>query len=414
MNTKEQAKDITSQPLAPANDDPLDLLDILLVLARKRRMIGIVTLVAFCAGLLLSLLLKPNFTAKAIILPPQQQTSSSALLSQLGSMASLGGGAAALGLKTPADLYIGILQSRTIADNLISKFHLQTVYKRDHLQDTRNVLKSHTEIETAKDGLIQISVTDRDPNLACELANGYVHELYGMNSNLAITEAAQRRVFFDQQLDGEKKALAAAEEDLRATQQKTGLIQLSGQAQMIIQTIAQLRAQISNREVQLQSLRTYATDQNPEVTRLGEEISTMRLQLAKLENDQRSQTRAGDISVPAGQVAQDTLEYVRRLRELKYHETLFDLLSRQYEAARIDEAKSAPIIQVIDQAVPPDRKSSPNRALIVIGFVVFGVALSSAIAFADNAIQRAEQVPVQAAKIHDLRSQLRRRPDFPN
>jgi uncharacterized protein involved in exopolysaccharide biosynthesis len=406
MNTTEQAKETMNGPSAVAEQDSLGILDILLVLVRNRRLIGAVTLFALCVGVALSLLLEPKFTAKAVIMPPQQQTSSSALLSQLGSIASLGGGAAALGLKSPADLYIGILQSRTIADNIISTFDLQNIYKQKRLEDTRVVLGAHTDIESGKDGLIKISVTEPDPKRASELANAYVQQLYAMNSHLAITEAAQRRVFFDQQLDEEKKALTAAEVDLKTTQQRTGVIQLNGQAQMVIQTIAQLRAQIANREVEAQSVRTYATDQHPQVARLDEEIATMRSQLEKLENDQRTQTRAGDIAVPAGKVAEDTLEYVRRVREVKYHEVLFDLLSRQYEAARIDEAKSAPIIQVVDHAVPPDKKSSPRRTLITIGFVILGFVCSSAIAFAKDAVRRAEQEPEQAAKLHFLRSEL--------
>jgi uncharacterized protein involved in exopolysaccharide biosynthesis len=188
-----------------------------------------------------------------------------------------------------------------------------------------------------------------------------------MNSKLAITEAAQRRLFFDQQLEGEKKALADAEDDLRATQQKTGLIQVNGQAQMVITSIAQLRAQIASSEVQLQALRTSSTDQNPDVIRVKEEIATMSAQLAKLEEDQHRQVQPGDISIPAGSLPQESLEYLRKYREVKYHETLFDLLSKQYEAARIDEAKSAPIIQVVDQAIPPDKRSGPKRLMILAG-----------------------------------------------
>jgi tyrosine-protein kinase Etk/Wzc len=402
MNTVEQSKDLITQPVV---EETLDFLDILLVLTHRRRMIAAVTMSAFCAGVLLSFLLKPKFTAKAIILPPQQQTSSSALLSQLGSLSSMGG-AAALGLKTPADLYIGILQSRTIADAIITRFHLRDVYQRKRLEDTRLDLKARTDIESGKDGLIQISVTDLEPKRASDLANAYVEELYEMNSNLAISEAAQRRVFFDQQLDEERKALAAAEEDLRTTQQRTGLIQLSGQAQMIIQTISRLRADIASSEVKMQSLKSFATDENPDVTRLQGEISTMRQQLAKLENDQQHQVHPGDIAMPAGRVAEDTLEYTRKYREMKYHETLFDLLSRQYEAARIDEAKSAPIIQVVDHAIPPDTKSSPKRSLIIIGFVVFGFASASVVAFAGHAIRRVQRIPKQAAKLNGLRSQL--------
>jgi tyrosine-protein kinase Etk/Wzc len=405
MNNVEELNQRAST--APNFDEAssVDMLDILLVLARKWRMIAVVTVVALFVGVILSLLLKPNFTATALILPPQQQQSSaSALMGQLGSLAALGGGASALGLKSPADMYVGILQSRTIADAIISQFHLQAIYKRKKMEDTRKELKSHTEFEAAKDGLIHISVTDHDPNRASDIANAYVSELYGMNSNLAITEAAQRRVFFDQQLDGERKALAAAEEDLRATQQRTGLIQLSGQAQVIIQTIAQLRAEIASREVELQAMRTFATDQNPDMTRLAQEIETMRGQLAKLENDQQRQAQPGNIAVPAGRVPEDSLEYARKYREVRYHETLFDLLSRQYEAAKIDEAKSAPIIQVVDHAIPPDKKSGPHGTLISIGLGILGFVLASFWALLEHGFLGMQQAPRYSSKLLALRS----------
>ena len=259
--------------------------------------------------------------------------------------------------------------------------------------------------------MIRISVTDHDPNRARDLANAYVDELYRVNSNLAITEAAQRRVFFDHQLDAEKKELALAEDDLRATQQRTGVIQLTGQAQTIIQSIAQLRAQIASSEVEMQEMRTFATDQNPDMTRLQEAISTMRRQLTKLEDDQARQTQPGDISLPAGRVAEDSLEYARKLREVKYHESLFDLLSRQYEAARIDEAKSAPIIQVIDHAVAPDRKSGPHGSLITIGLGILGFSLACAWAFINQGLRNLRQSPEYAEKFQHLTalSELRTR-----
>jgi tyrosine-protein kinase Etk/Wzc len=377
MNNAEQAFELSTKPENTDEDESVDILDILLVLANRRKVIGMATFSAFLVSIVISLLLKPNFTSTAMIMPPQQSSSSSGLLNQLGSLASLGGGASAsLGLKTPADMYIGILQSRTIADEIISHFKLKETYKTKRMQDTRAALKAHTTVESGKDGLIQISVVDHDSQRASDLANAFVTALYSMNSNLAITEAAQRRVFFDQQLDGEKKALTTAEEDLRTTQQKTGLIQLSSQALMTIQTIGQLRAQIASREVELQSLRAFAADQNPDVTRVKSEILMMRQQLVKLQNDQQSVVQPGNIALPAGRVAEDSLEYGRKLREVKYHETLFDLLSRQYEAARIDEAKSAPIIQVIDHAVPSDKRSGPKRALIIIGGILTGFFLS--------------------------------------
>jgi tyrosine-protein kinase Etk/Wzc len=385
-----------------ADPDNIDVLDILLVLTRRKRMIGTVSVAALCIGVLTSLLLKPNFTATAAILPPQQQSSSSSLMGQLGSLAALGGGASVLGIKSPADMYVGILQCRTIADEIISQFHLESIYKRKKRDDTRTALRAHTEIEAGKDNLIRISVTDHDPNRARDLANAYVDELYRVNSNLAITEAAQRRVFFDQQLDAEKKALALAEDDLRATEQRTGLIQLSGQAQMIIQSIAQLRAEIASREVEMQAMRTFATEQNPDLTRLQEVISTMRRQLTMLEDDQARQQQPGNIALPAGRVAEDSLEYARKFREVKYHESLFDLLSRQYEAARIDEAKSAPIIQVIDRAVAPDKKSGPHGSLITIGLGILGFSLACAWAFIGQGLRNLRRSPEYAEKFQHL------------
>jgi len=392
MGTVEQQKIRAYDSLSGADEKTIDALGIFLIFVRRRRTIGVVTLAGFLLGVAVALLLKPNFTATAIILPPQPQSSSAGLMSQLGSLSALGGGSA-LGLKTPADMYVGFLQSRTIADNLIAKYQLQSVYKRTNLQDTRLALKSHTEIEAGKDGLIHISVVDHDPRRASDLANAYVDQLHGMNSNLAITEAAQRRLFFDQQLDTEKKALTAAEDDLRATQQKTGLIQLSGQAQMIIGSIAQLRAQIASREVEMQSLRVSSTDQNPNVIRLREEISTMQAQLAHLEDDRQFHEQAGDVALPAGRVAADSLEFARKYRDVKYHEALYDLLSKQYEAARIDEAKSAPVIQVVDHAVPPDKKSGPHGSLIVPGFTFAALFFSCLAVYVQHGFARIRSNP---------------------
>jgi tyrosine-protein kinase Etk/Wzc len=408
MNRLVQEADPTVATQTSQAPDTIDTLDIVLVLVSRRRFIGIATLAGLLLGVTLCIVLKPSFTGIAVIMPPQQQSSAAALMGQLGTLAALGGGgSSSLGLKSPADMYVGILESRTIADEIINRFHLKALYNQKKMQDARNVLKGHTQIETGKDGLIHISVTDRDPNRASALANAYVEDLYGMNSNLAIGEAAQRRVFFDQQLAGEKKALAEAEEDLRATQQKTGLIQLSGQAEMIITSIAQLRAKIASEQVELQSERTFATEQNPDVTRMQEEISTMQAQLAKLENDQR-QVQPGNIALPAGSVPEDSLEYARKLREVKYHETLVDLLSRQYEAARIDEAKSAPIIQVIDHAIPPDEKSGPHRSLILLGSVFAGFSLSALWVLFKYSFTRMRRTPETAAKLDEIRSQFQR------
>jgi tyrosine-protein kinase Etk/Wzc len=389
----------------PPYEETVDLWGVLLVLASNWLWIVGCTVAGIIAGVTISLVLKPIFTAEAIIVPPQQSSSSAAsMMGQLGMMSGLSG-AAGLGLKSPADMYIGILQSRTIADNIISRFRLNDSYHAKTLVDARAALKRQVKFESGKDGLIHILVKDNDPNRASEIANGFLDELYKTNSLLATSEAGQRRLFYDHRLADEKDALARAEADLKDTQQKTGLIQLSGQATSIISSIAQARAQVASREVELQSILTYATPENPDAVRVEGEIASLKSHLADLENSQRA-IQPGDIQVPTGQLPEAALQYERQARELKYHETLYDLLSRQSEAAHLDEAKSAPSIQVVDRAIPPDKKSGPLRTLITLGFTVFGFFSGCLWSLARAAFLRMQSDPERAKKLDRIRSAL--------
>jgi tyrosine-protein kinase Etk/Wzc len=369
MVHEEVKEDTSTAPRKGAPARHLDVLELSFILWGRRMFLVCATAGALALGAIIACLIKPSFTSTAIVLPPQQQPSSAAaLMGQLGSLTSLAG-SSSLGLKSPSDMYVGFLKSRTIADEIINRFKLAQVYKRDKMVDLRKALAAHTDIENGKDGLIHINVTDHDPNRSSEIANAYVEGLYKLNSSLATTEAAQRRVFFDRQLEEEKSALANAEDDLRITEHKTGVIQLGGQTQELLFNMANLKAQLSSAEVQLAGTRAYATEQNPDVMLIQQKIATLHGQIAKLGNDQ--QLASGDINLSAGRTPEDSLEYTRKLREVKYHDTLYDLLSKQREAARIDEAKSAPVLQLVDGAVPPDKKSGPPRMLLtlVVGFM---------------------------------------------
>jgi uncharacterized protein involved in exopolysaccharide biosynthesis len=386
-----------------------DLFDFLLIISESRKTIATWMLVLVVLGGVFCFFAKPTFSATSLILPPQQGQSLASMMGQLNALVSLTGGGigGSSSLKTPIDMYIGMLESRTIADHLISKFHLQDLYKTRKMEDTRTQLKSNTRFLAGKDGLIHIIVEDHDPNRASEMANAYVDELYSLNSHLATTEAAQRRVFFDQELAEEKSALSVAENDLKRTAEKTGIIHLGGQAESIIRSLAVLRAEIASREVQVNSMSMFATEQNPLAIRAQEEIKALREQLDKLEKDPRNSQLTDAVGIPAGRVPAVTLEYARKLREVKYHETLFELLAKQYEAARIDEAKAAPIIQVVDRAIPPDKKSGPHRSLILLGCAFVGFCFGYLFAAISRAFSRAAEVPEYAIKIARLRSGLR-------
>lgn len=381
----------------------LDLLELLVLFSDAKRKIAAYTLSALILGAVLAFVLKPTFTATALILPPQQSQSASSMLGQLGSLASFASGGA---IKNPADLYVGILGSRTIADSIIVKFNLSSIYKTKSIEDTRKELKSNTRILATTDGMIHILVDDHTAERASDLANAYVDGLYAMNSHLAITEAAQRRAFFDREMADERLALTSAEDDLKQAAEKTGVILLSGQAESVIRSIAALRAQIASQQIHIQAMRTFATDQNPEQIEAQEEVRAMQGQLLRLEKDPRN-ANSGSPDFVAGNVPSVSLTYTRKLRELRYHETLFELLSKQYEAARIDEAKASPLIQIVDRAVPPDKKSNPPRIVLVFGSATIGFFFGCLAAVTTAIFDKLQCTPEYALKLARLRRAFR-------
>jgi uncharacterized protein involved in exopolysaccharide biosynthesis len=324
------------------------------------------------------------------------------LLGQLGGLAGLAGNS--FGIKNPNDLYVGMLKSRTVADNIIARFELQKLYDRETMVETRNKLENNRNVTAGKDGLITIEIDDEDPKRAAAVANAFVEELDKLTQSLAITEASQRRVFFERQLQGAKEELGKAEVALKMTQEKTGLIKLDDQGRAIIDAVATLRGQIAAKEVELRAMRTFTTDKNPDYIRAQQQLAGLRTELTKLERAQIS--GGGDILLPTGKVPEAGLEYLRKFRDVKYNETIFELLAKQFEAAKIDEAKEAAIIQVVDQAVPPDRKSKPRRAYIVAISALVGLFVATLWAFAREALAHARENPADGARLTALRRYL--------
>jgi tyrosine-protein kinase Etk/Wzc len=386
-----------------------DILDVLLIVAARKRLIFLATVAGFAIAVGLVLLVKPSFTAKTMILPPEQEQSSGAvMMGQFGALASMTGLGGSLGIKNPVDLYIGILQSETVIDSMIKRFDLMNFYHARRWSDVRAAVRNSSKFLADKDGMIAISVTDKDPRKAAAMANAYVDELYRVNNRLALGGASQRRLFYEQQLAHEKDKLADAEVALKETEESTGVIAPSGQTENIIRQVSQLQADITMREIELDSLRTSSTDQNPDVIRLNSELAGLRVQLRDLENG-NSKRAPGDISITTANVPQAGLEYIRKEREVKYHQLLFDLLARQYEAARMDEAKSAPVIQVVDPALVPDRKSGPFRALWALTGCALGFFLSIGWVFASHVYYRIAADEEQGRRLAELRQELKLR-----
>ncbi len=399
----ENLKDAPADQSPPVEDE-VSLLDLLIVLAKHKRLVLGVPFVVAIAAAIISLLLANIYTGTTRLLPPQQSASAAtALLNQLGGAAGVLAGATggALGIRNPNDLYIGMLKSRTVADNLIARFDLSKVYQQELQSSTRTALQGNTSIAAGRDGIIAIEVDDKDPKRAAELANAYVDELMNLTKVLAVTEASQRRLFFERQLLQVKDNLTSAEMAARRGLQKGGLAQVDAQGRSMIEVTARLRAQISAKEVQLGAMRTFAAEGNPELQRTQQELEALKRETARIEGSSPL-AAVGRV----GEASSSGLDNLGRLRDVKYYEFLYELLAKQYELAKIDEAKDATVIQVIDKAIEPDRKSKPRRTQIVLISAIAALFVSILWAFGREAASRARADPQRASRLESLRDYL--------
>jgi len=300
---------------------------------------------------------------------------------------------AATGLKNPSDQYIAFMKSVTVQDALIERFKLVERYEAKLKDDARKALSGKARIASGKDGLIAVEVDDKEPQFAAQLANAHAEELQKLLGRLAVTEAQQRRVFFEKQLALAKENLVKAEFALKSTGVNSSALKSSPAA--AVEAVARLRAGISAQEIKIASMRGYLTEAAPAMKQALTELLALREQLAKAERD--------DVPQVAGQG-----DYVARYRDFKYHETLFELFAKQFELAKVDEAMEGAVIQVLDVAQAPERKSKPKKALIaIIATLATGFALLLWV-FVRQAVRNAGRNPEAALRITALRESFSR------
>jgi uncharacterized protein involved in exopolysaccharide biosynthesis len=345
----------------------LTALDLLIVLAENVRLLIAIPVVIGVVSFGITYTIPPTYVATTRVLPPtQQQSPSAAMVAQLTSIAGfIGAGASP---KNPTDQYASLLRARTIADALIQRFNLKEHYGVEYLVDARKALHKRTKITAgARDGIIVIDVEDEDPKRAAALANAFVEELGKLSSSLAITEAAQRRAFFETQFRRAHENLGRAETALRGSSVSEAVLKTVPQA--AIEALARLKAQITAQEIKLASMRTFMTESNPDFRLAMQELFALRAELAKAEQNNASKTlgQGGD--------------YVGRYRDFKYHEALFDLIAKQHELARMDEAREGTTVQVIDDAAIPERKAFPRRSVVVVVAMIAALALITLVLF---------------------------------
>ncbi len=372
-------------------NDEINLLDLLQVIVDNLRLLVLGPLVCGLAALGISFAITPTFTAKTQFLPPQQQQSAAA--SMLASLGALGGLAvAATGIKSPADQYIAFMKSVSLQDALIERFKLIDKYEAKLKIEARLALTNNVRIATGKDGLISVEVDDKDPKFAADLANAHVDELRNLIGRLAVTEAQQRRMFFEKQLQISKENLAKADAALKTSGINSSVLKSSPAS--AVEAVARLKAGISVQEVKLGSMRNYLTDSAPEFKQVLSELASLKTQLVKAEKEE-----------PA---AQGSSDYVSRYREFKYQETLFELFAKQFELAKVDESREGAVIQVLDIAQPPERKAKPKKVIIAfIATLASGFVLLLFV-FVRSALKNATQDKATKLKIASLKGSWNR------
>jgi len=373
------------------DEDDISLLDLLQVVVDNLRLLILGPLVVGLAALGISFAIAPTYTATTRFMPPQQQASGAAsLLAGLGALGGLAG--AATGIKNPADQYVAFMKSDTISNALIDRFKLMDRYKAEFRTDARKILETSTRIASGKDGLVKVDVDDREPAFAATLANAHVEELGKLLNRLAVTEAQQRRAFFEKQLTNAKDNLVRAEIALKASGVNSSALKATPAA--AVEGLARLKASITAQEIKLASMRGYLSESAPDFKQAQTELAAMRSQLVRTEKPEPA-TR-GDA------------DYVARYRDYKYYETLFELFAKQFELAKVDEAREGAVIQVVDIAHPPERKSKPQRLQIAILATLLTALSLMLLIGMRKAFERAARTPHTARKLESIRNSLRK------
>ena len=379
-------------------ENDIDFIELAITLGQEKKTIlqiaGSFTLI----GIVTSLLMTPVYTAKTIIIPPQTQAAGgmSAALASMGSLAGLGGAIGVGGLmgKSPDETYLAFMRSESVQNGVIKSLGLQERYEKKSMLSTREQLKDNVVLTSDKKaGLISIETQDKDPEFAVKLANQYVEEFRRVIDRLAVTDAQQRRLFFEQQIKKVQQGLLTAELAFREAREKSGMQVTAVLAETGVKASAEIRSQIAAKEVQLQAMGTFTTVQNPDTQRTASEIGALRAQLNKFERGS-GHSNASPLQKEA----------INAYRDVKVQEAVLEVLIKHYEVARVDEAKEGALVQQVDVATPPEKRSKPKRTLIVILSAMSGLFLGVIAAFIRSAMRRVAQAPEKSQQIQKLKS----------
>ncbi|HAO93027.1 MAG TPA: hypothetical protein DCR11_03890 [Deltaproteobacteria bacterium] len=352
---------------------------------RHKKLIAAIVGATFILSTIVSFLLPKVYTSTASVLPPQQEATlgASMIASQLPT--AMGGALSGfLGLKSPADLWVGILNSNTVQDEIIKRFNLREVYDKEEIEDTRKSLEKNVSISKSKEEIILISVDDKDPETASRMANAFVEELDRINKQVVMSQGKRMRLFIEKRLLEAKDELDRIENEMKTFMETNRAVKLDEQSRVIIEAVGSIKGQLMARELELQTLLSYAAPTNPQVEILKTQVKQLKEQMRELDEGSGQK----DLFVPTSNIPRLTARYTTLLRDAKIQETLFELLTQQFEMAKIQESKDSPIVQVLDYAKPPEKKSKPKRGLIIATATFASLLLSILLVFSIQWLER--------------------------
>jgi uncharacterized protein involved in exopolysaccharide biosynthesis len=385
MNTR-----ISQSELPPVEEESIDLLKLVALFLAEWKTGLIAAAITFLLGALIVFSITPLFEANVSLLPHQSM--------QTNSLAAM------FTEKSPEDMYLGLLASHTVADRVIDEAHLLDLFHTKSRAQARGMLASASKFKIGKDTLVDIRVRNKDARKAAEIANAYIDALQNQQEAMSESQATVRRAIFEKEMRDEKEALSAAEEDLKRDQQTSGLVQISAQTELALTAIATNRAQIASLQVRLAALLTSYTEDNPEVKTLKSQIARLTAHERDLESGSNGVVGA---ALPTGKMPEANLEYLRKYREVKYHETLLTALATQYETAHLAEDNSVTQFQVVDRALVPERRSWPPRLIFLALALVFACIVGSAAIVLKIFARRLYADPIQRQHLHAIRSIFR-------
>jgi uncharacterized protein involved in exopolysaccharide biosynthesis len=373
-----------------AYSEPLNLLPYFRLFWDKRRFLFRAALAAFLVSTLIVILIPSRYRAITRLMPPDSQSvsglgilaaiSGKSGMSGASSLSSLGNVAGdLLGVKSTGALFVGIVGSQTVQDRLVNDFNLKKVYWDSKIEDARNDLAQHTDVaEERKSGIITIGVTDRDPQRSAALARAYVAELDRLVAQVSTSSARRERIFLEERLKTVKMDLDTAARNFSNFASKNTAIDIPAQGKAMVEAAANLQGRMIAAQAELSGLQQIYTNNNVRVRAAEARVNELQKKLNEIGGGSADEAANGGSQLYPSIRRLPILgvTYADLFLQTKIQETVYELLTQQYEVAKVQEAKEIPSVKVLDVAIPPTKKSFPPRILLTILGTTFGIALA--------------------------------------